>query len=119
MQGLWGEDPQHRAFVMERAFHRAKRRGIGAAFDHPIPGDTDEPFMAMFSITDGAEWVDTVVMFPSLHVSDDRLTELDVEWVMERAVEKELLVHASRQLASLRSLVERRGCMVVIDRAFR
>jgi hypothetical protein len=57
-------------------------------------------------------------MFPSLHVSDDRLTELDVEWVMERAVENEL-VHASRQLASLRSLVERRGCMVVIDRAFR
>jgi hypothetical protein len=75
--------------------------------------------MARLSITDGAECVDTVVMFPSLHVSDDRLTELDVEWVMEQAVENDLLVHASRQLASLRSLVDRGGCIVVIDRAFR
>jgi hypothetical protein len=117
MRGPWG-DEQHRALVQQRAFHRAKRRGIGAAFNHQIQGNADEPFMAAFSIADGTERIDAVVMFPSLHVADERLAELDVEWVMERAVENELLVHASRRFADLRSLLERDGCLVV-DRVFR
>jgi hypothetical protein len=36
-------------------------------------------------------------MFPAVHVEHDRLAELDVEWVLERAVEGELLGHASGQ----------------------
>lgn len=113
------DDEQRRALLLERASQRARYRGFGAAFDREVPGDRDEAFFVVFIVSDGREWIDALVLFPGAEGLRDRIALTDSQWILERAVENELLARASRRSAGLRSLFEAGGYLVIVDRVFR
>jgi hypothetical protein len=88
------DDETERAQAEQRAYGRAQRRGIGAALHREIPRDPGEPFIGIFVVTDGGRAIELVAQFTDWPALCECAARGDAVWVLERAVEDELLTRA-------------------------
>lgn len=113
MQFPW-DDEAERAQAEQRAYGRAQRRGIGAALHREIPREAGEPFVGIFLMADESQVVDVLVHFPEWPTLCETAAQGNSRWILERAVEDELLTHACRTSEGIGGLAAGGGAVLTV-----
>lgn len=108
------DDEAERADAVRRACTRAGRRGVGAALHRRIARDAGEPFLGIFLVAGRSGMQDLLVEFPDWPSLCEAAARGESRWVLERAVEDELLTRGHRSSDALERLAGPGGSTLVV-----